>query len=653
MKLNPTFFAGSLVCVALAASSFGADNVTTSSREKEAKYLAVLKADAPAPDKAIACKQLAIYGTKDAVPEIAPLLTDQNLSSWARIALEAIPGPEADEALRGALTKVRGRLLIGVINSIGYRRDAKAVKPLVEKLQDADTEVASAAAVALGHVGGSSAAQALKKELSSAPTGVKSAVGQGCVLCAEGFMAAGKPSDAVSLYDAVRKADVPKQRILEGTRGAILARQAGGLPLLIEELKSTDKGRFEMALRTARELPGSAATAGLGAELDRMDPDRQPLLLLAMVDRHDATVWPKVLTVASTGAKKTRVEALVLLERWDEPSSLPVLLQAAADTDADVARAAKTTLARLAAPSIDADLSARLTQASGKQRQVLLELAGQRRMESAIPIVVKSASDPDVAVRGAAVATLGIIGKAQQAGDLVTLLQKTQNGDERRDLEKALVTLGGRCGPNCAAALMPLAQSSDPALRVIGLQVLASVGGSDALAAVTAAIADSDESVQDEAASALSTWADNWPDDAGVAEPLLTLAKSAKKPAHRILGLRGYLSYLQGDKKLGEDTKVTKLSELLPLMTRTEERRLAISVLGGIPHNGALELLAGFVPDPAIAEEACLAIVNLSSAKDLKGTSAEARQKALRTVIEKSKNDATKQKAEKILAALK
>ena len=37
------------------------------------------------------------------------------------------PGPEADAALRDALGKLKGRSLVGVVNSLGVRKDAKAV----------------------------------------------------------------------------------------------------------------------------------------------------------------------------------------------------------------------------------------------------------------------------------------------------------------------------------------------------------------------------------------------------------------------------------------------------------------------------------------------------------------------------------------------
>ena len=48
-------------------------------------------------------------------------------------------------------------------------------------------------------------------------------------------------AEAVEIYDEVRKADVPKQRMLEATRGAILARKPDGIPLLVEQLRSPDK----------------------------------------------------------------------------------------------------------------------------------------------------------------------------------------------------------------------------------------------------------------------------------------------------------------------------------------------------------------------------------------------------------------------------
>ncbi len=112
------------------------------------------------------------------------MLPDAQLSSWARIALEAIPDAEADQALRAAATKLDGRLLVGMLNSLGVRRDDESVELLASKLEAEDAEVASAAAVALGMIGNDAAATALGSALADAPPAVRSAVAEGYVLCA-------------------------------------------------------------------------------------------------------------------------------------------------------------------------------------------------------------------------------------------------------------------------------------------------------------------------------------------------------------------------------------------------------------------------------------------------------------------------------------
>jgi HEAT repeat protein len=640
------------VAAAACAMAAGIARSAPAGEDRQGKLIAVLQSDAPPQEKAITCKQLAIYGNREAVPALAPLLANPDLASWARIALEAIPDPSADAALREALGKVQGRLLVGVINSIGVRRDAQAADGLAKKLTSDDADVASAAAEALGRLGGATAAGTLEPALASAPPAVRSAVAVGCVLCAERFLADGKADEAVKLYDRVRKADVPRQRILEATRGAILARKSAGIPLLIEVLKSEDKELFGIGLTTAREIPGSDATEAMVAEMARLTPDRQALLILALSDRSDPKALPAMLAAIQNGPRKAGLAAMGALDRIGNASCVPVLLKAALETDVDMAAAAKATLVKLP-PEADADVVARLPQASGKTRQILIELVGKRRIESALPTLVPYTEDADAGIRGAAVAALGALGGEKQVPDLVKILLKTQDPGERAGLEKALTSAAARGGAACTPVLAPLARSEDGALRAIALHVLAGCGGPAALDAVKSALTDKDETVADEAVRTLSNWPNRWPEDAGVTEPLLTLARSGKKPAHQILALRGYLQYLQGDKKLKDGERLAKVNEVLPLAARPEEKRLAISVLGTIPSGPALDLLVTFAADPAISEEACSAIVGLAEKPELKDVSKEQRQKALTTAAEQAKTGSTKKKAQALLKAIR
>jgi hypothetical protein len=90
---------------------------------------------------AFICQMLALVGTARIVPALAPLLRDAKSVEAARYALEPIPGPEADAALREALGALAGAAKAGVIGSIGVRGDA-AARPTLAALRDTAGEPA-------------------------------------------------------------------------------------------------------------------------------------------------------------------------------------------------------------------------------------------------------------------------------------------------------------------------------------------------------------------------------------------------------------------------------------------------------------------------------------------------------------------------------
>jgi HEAT repeat protein len=421
---------------------------------------------------------------------------------------------------------------------------------------------------------------------------------------------------------------------------------------LIEQLRSDDKKRLGIGLRTARELPGRDVTEALAVELDRLSPDRRPLLLLALADRSDSSVLPTVQKAAQSSSMDLRIMAINILIRLGDVSCVPVLLEAATEDDTKLEQAAMETLIRLPGKDVDTDLLARLPQARSKLRKVLIELAGQRQISEALPAIVSSLHDTDIGIRGAAVRTIGIIGQDRQTADLVKLLQETNSSSERADIKEALLAVSGRCGVTCISHLQPLTQSRDGELRMIGLHALAIVGGPDALAAVKSAIENAEPPVQDEAVRILSTWPNNWPDDSEAGQALLMLATSAEKMPHQVLGLRGYLQYIRGNKELSNEQKVARVKDVGFHIKRPEEKRQAIAILGEAPSVSALELLTTLAEDPAVAEEAYSAMVGIAG-QDIRGVSKDQRRQVLQRVAEKSRNDSTKQRAQKALSGLR
>ena len=596
------FTAGCLVLLSTlllpAAAMSQAQDVSKPGQPTEPNLIQILRSDAPAAAKAPACKQLAIYGSEAAVPELAKLLADEQLASWSRIALEAIPGSAADEALRQAIPSLKGKLLVGVINSIGVRQDAGAVEVLIGRLQDQDVEVASAAAVALGHIGNTAAVRALQQSLAVAPAPIRTAIAEGCVLCAERLLVAGKRDEAIAVYDQVRKSEVPKQSVLEATRGAILARQSGGIALLLEQLKSSDKPFVQIGLSTARELSGSEVSPALSAELVGASPERAALLLHVLADRGDKTVLPAVLQAALSGPKAMRISALGVLPRLGDDTLVEPLLQLAAGEDAELAEAAKSAVAGLPGEKIDADLKSRLASAQDAASPLLIEIVGLRRIDST-PELIKLAGHSDASVRRAAFAALGAtIGLK----DLPVLSSEVTAPKYPDDAEAARQALLAACirmpeGDACAEQLALAMSSASAPTKGILLEVVGAMSGAKSLEIMGAAGKGGDPQLQEIVIRVLGKSL-----NLDAAPVLLDLAKTAPGANYQVNALRGYIRFARQFVK-ADAQRVEMCQQAWAIAQRLEEKKLVLEVLGRTQSMAALRMAVAATETPELKED--------------------------------------------------
>jgi HEAT repeat protein len=199
-------------------------------KELEDRLLAALRSDISRDAKDYVCRKLSIVGTAASVPTLAELLSEENHAHLARVALERIPASEAGQALRYALTTLAGNLKIGVITSIGARRDSAAIAALGGLLTNSDPSVARAAATALGDIGTAEAAKALQQVMTSTgpvstgpvSTGpVKQAVIDAQLVCAEALLASHKRSEAKAIYNSLAGDGNSRLVRLAATRGML------------------------------------------------------------------------------------------------------------------------------------------------------------------------------------------------------------------------------------------------------------------------------------------------------------------------------------------------------------------------------------------------------------------------------------------------
>ena len=601
------------------------------SPDKERELIAVLRSNAADNEKAMTCKKLAVEGSGAAVQDLASLLKDEKLASWARIALEAIPGKAADEALVKASYSLQGKLLIGVINSIGVRRDAAAVDSLKIRLLDKDSDVASAAAVALGRIGNSNSALFLTELLGTAPANVRSAVAEGLVVCAARFHSEGKNADAIKIYDNVRTADVPKQRVLEATRGAILARNLDGIPLLLEQLRAPDKALFQIGLSTARELKGREVDQALAAELDKAAPERAALIIYAMADRGTVDM-PAILKAAKAGQPAVRLAAINALGMVGNASCVPVLLDIAGEAESELSKAAKSTLAEMTDAGVNKAIAERLPKADGKMVATLIEIVGLRRIE-ATQELIKALSNPDKGVRAAAFMALG---NTVPPSQLNVLIEQVVSPKRAEDLEAAILSLKTAAirmpdQEDCASKLSGASNAASASTKVALLEIIGAVGGKKALQTIEQAAKTDDAQLKDVSSKLLGEWM-----TIDAAPVLLNLAKTGPADKYQVRALKGYIRIARQFVK-NESEKAAMFSNAFDSARQPAEQKLVIDNLKAFPSIDTLKLAVRIAQSPELKEEASQAAIAISEDKKFAGKPEEAKDILAKAGIVKPK----------------
>jgi HEAT repeat protein/type 1 glutamine amidotransferase len=614
------------VAVALLLASTRAGSAQQPTAPSESALVAVLRSDKPEAEKAIACKQLAIYGFAAAVPDLAPLLANERLASWARIAIEAIPGAEADAALSKAAETLTGTLRIGAINSLGVRRSAGAVPLLTGLLKDANPAVSAAAAAALGSIGTPDAGTQLAGALAASQTPAgRDAVAQACVVCAERLHAAGAIGEATAIYDAVRMADVSEQRRAEAIRGAIIVRGADGIPLLVETLRSPVKRIANMGLFAARELGrGDAPNAVVAERVDRVLIDevlagksggpaaeRAELVIDVLAERNAGrssdAVQKALLDAAAAGPKPVRLAAVTALGKTGSAAVVGSLLTVATDADAGFAVVAREAIAALPGAEVDAEIKRRLTNPDVKLLPVLVGVVADRRI-AAVPEIMGLVASSDPAVRGVAFEALGNVVDLGNLGILVEQAVAPRNPADaeaaRKALKQAAVRMPDReaCAEKLAAA-MPAAPAD---AKIALLDILGEVGGPRALAAMAAAGKSKDEPLEDAATRLLGKWM-----TADAAPVLLDLAKPETGCRFATRALRGYLR-IPRQFALPDAERAEMCRRALAVATEDVDRTAVLDILARFPSEVTLAVASEAAAKPGLAEKAQAAVAKIT-----------------------------------------
>jgi HEAT repeat protein len=180
----------------------------------------VTDSEATTEGRRFACRMLWVVGDERQVAALGSALDDPAMTDIARYALKGINAPQVDEQLRQALTSTTGDIRVGVITTIGHRRD-DASTPLLIDLLDDDASTAAAAGRALGRIGTAAAADALRTARMKASGRLRNVLTHSLLDAAEHLIAAGQREQAASIYQALLEPAEPTRVKLAAMQGRV------------------------------------------------------------------------------------------------------------------------------------------------------------------------------------------------------------------------------------------------------------------------------------------------------------------------------------------------------------------------------------------------------------------------------------------------
>jgi uncharacterized protein len=570
-----------------------------------AKLSARLTSPATVDARRFFCWQLSLIGSDKEVPAIAAVLTDTNLSYYARLALERIPGETSLAALQQALVTTSGREQVGVIDSLAVRGHERVVPDVAVIAGGKDADAAAAAIVALGKIGTEKALRALTNLEPGIPANLKLKLQQAELQSADLLCTVGKGSEAFAVLERLTSSGEPSALRAAAFRLHATALGQEGAPRILTALAGNDPVLCDAAIQALNASQDPALLASAAQRLGNLPSETKVKLLAMLADKHTTNTLHQIVPLVANQDANVQIAAIGALGVLGDASTVGALTPVlAAATPAERA-AISGALARMPGSGVEAALISALEGGAPEVQIAVIKALRARASKQAIPAFTKATAADSAELRREAIGALGQLADASSIPALLGLLNRAAPQDVPL-IESALAEICRRLGD--ITPLVGALKDAPAAKQIALLNASAMVGGSQALAAIQGQLQSPDPEVRLAALRLLSDWPDAAPLDS-VAAVALTSTDARSK----LLALRGLA-------KLAPQAKDRPAAQVVELLSRAllgadpNEQRALLAALGVIADPASLKVAAAQLDNPALAKEARVTVFKLLDA---------------------------------------
>lgn len=520
------------------------------------------------------------------------MFADEKQLNFARLALDLVPGPEVDQLYLDALAASTPTTRLAFVQTIGNRHLSRAVPALAELLKDSDVAVVAASVKALGQIGTADALAAL----ASAPAPTSARVTEARLTAAYQL---GGPAGAREFQLIVDSGSAPENLRAAAFRALLFAEPATAANRVITALSGENAILKPVVIQAIAMLPSPDLVPALSTQLSTWDPATQAAVIAALAHKGDAAAVSAISAATRHENPVVRSAAITALGMLPGNSDVAVILaRIAAGDNADEAKLARLSLARLTGPEVADTITAGAPRGEQPLRIVFLNQVAARNMSASVPLLLSMREDPAAPVRSAALGALAEIAPpTEQHAILDWAIAATDANEQVRALRAlASVTLRNPDVTQRAQLVTDAIEHASPDVALRLLPVLPRIGGTASAESAGRLALGTDSAVSNAAIITLNRWTDL----AGL-QPLVDVAEKTTSESTRSAAIQGTVRYLERSRELPAADLTAIVSRLVPLCRETEPRTRLVYLLGRSSGTDALALAKKFQSDPAIA----------------------------------------------------
>ncbi len=605
----------SKVKYALAGFSFAATKAGNEAWRKMAAlaYLEALPKVNDTYNKVFLIYQLQQVGKDESVDHLRTYLTDEALAGPAARALARIGTEKAGSALLSALPSAKGSALISITEALGEARFKAAHVAIEKNVNSSDAALQKVSLYALAEMATPSSLMLLQN-------------------AAKALNYSYDESDATAVYlkYLARLSQTGDQEIAENaaiaiikgrsainsaTRSAALkiytdSKKREAVPVLVSAMKSKDAAYRAAALKLGQKYTMADGSKPWLKALKKAKPEVQAEIIGMLGQAGSQDALPQILQLLSSKSPTTKLAAIWAAGKIGGESVVGKLISLLKTTDEAEVKAIKSALQTIPGNGMVDQLALALPQLPATAQPAAIEVLAGRGASASLPVVSKLLTSNSPAVRTSAFASLPALATKSDLPQLYLLANSESQPEELKYVQEAIGSTIKREGnaTEQTAKILQQMEAAPKGAQSNYLEILAAIGGKEALHSVVKAYTNGAASDKKTAIQALANWTDG-----SAAPALFNIGKNTTDAQELQAAMDGYLAAI----KKSSGTAVNKVIMLREAMTIARTKPQQLMILKELARQKTFNamLFAGqFLNDEALQQAAAQVVISAALA---------------------------------------